>query len=122
MPRKKTQTTGKKPDTATAIEQHSQGAVSAKKAASKNQGGAIRRRYGGNRALRDALAKGGTRAEIVSEVDRLYAEYGSGTPNDKGARATVDIALPILRESGVIDEARGRPAVAQAVMAGYTRP
>ena len=53
------------------------------------------KRYTRTHALREALKKGGTRGTIIERSDKLYVEHG-GKSNETGARATIDIHLPVL--------------------------
>lgn len=87
-------------------------ARSTKKATSKKKAEpkATRRpaKYGRAEALIDALKKGGTRAEIAQECDRLYLEHGGGQSSLKGARAQLDLTLGTLKAAGVVEEDAGK--------------
>lgn len=108
MPRKKTQTTGKKPtaELASTVEKHSQGKTTARPAGKKKavaKKAAPKPKYTRTHALRDALAKGGTREEITRYLDKLYQDNG-GSPNPSGASAMVSLHVPVPKHFGVIEE------------------
>ena len=62
-----------------------------------------KRDYTRAHSLKEALAKGGTRQELIQKSDKLYAEHG-GKANENGSKATVDILVPPLMIFNVIEK------------------
>lgn len=62
--------------------------------------------YSRGHALKEALEKGGTKEKLVELIDSFYEKHG-GTANPKGAKAMLDIHLPILKIFEVVEEKNG---------------